>query len=116
MPDQFQIDAKIFMDNPVSQSDDFSPFYLRVHSCKIIRESIGGLAYNFEVSCDGVCGFLVKPEVIGCQPASVAINFFNRFINVGKEEGKLSFQTYTISFSICFKNRGLTARFETTST
>jgi hypothetical protein len=59
LPDNFKVDAKIVVDYPVSQTNDFVPFNFRMISLELVGQAIRGLSYNLKISDYRVYGFLV---------------------------------------------------------
>jgi hypothetical protein len=59
LPDNFNVYAKIIVDYPVSQANDFVPFDFRMISLELVGQAIRGLTYNLKISDYGVYSFLV---------------------------------------------------------
>jgi hypothetical protein len=58
-PDNLKVNTEIFMNDPVSQSNDLKPFYLRMTLLEFVGQPIGGLTHNFKISGYGINGFLI---------------------------------------------------------
>jgi hypothetical protein len=59
LPDNLKVDAKVFMNDSMSQPNDFVPFHARMSLLKVIRQPICGLAYNLKISDHRINGLLV---------------------------------------------------------
>jgi hypothetical protein len=63
-PDDGQIYAEIFVDNAMTKSYDFLSLDVGVRTLEVVRQSVGRLTNNFEVSYDCVDRLAVDGETL----------------------------------------------------
>jgi len=59
LPDNLKVDAEVFMDDSMTQTNNFVPFHARMFFLKVIRQPICGLAYNLKIYSHRIDGLLV---------------------------------------------------------
>ena len=76
------------MDDTVPQTNNFGPFDLGVLGLEILRQPVGGLSDDLQVSHDRINGLLIFYKSIVIHTRHIAFDLFNRFPNVLDQEGK----------------------------
>ena len=60
VPDDYQVDAEILVDQNVSQARNPVPIHLRISQPYIFRNAFCGLTKDFEIADNSIYGFLIS--------------------------------------------------------
>jgi hypothetical protein len=82
VPDNFGVNARVFVNQDVPQSGDLLPLYFRGLRSDFGSQVLDRLTNDFEVADDCVNSALVRLELIEAQISSVAANLRDRVQNV----------------------------------
>ena len=81
-PEIFIVNAEIFMNNTVAESNNPSPFYFWMFGFKITRNSVGCLTDNLKISNNSIHRFIIPDKIIIRHSFCIAHGLFYSIINV----------------------------------
>jgi hypothetical protein len=86
LPDDLNVDIEVIVDDAMSETNNLRPFDFWVLRPEILRQAVGGLSDDFEVSHDRVNGLLISHKRIVIHTGYIAFDLFNRFPNIFDQE------------------------------
>src|SRR3989338_1766694 len=117
IPNPFQTDSKILMDNNIPHTGNLFPWNIRISISKMIIYILYRFTNNFQSSQNRILNLTAFIKIILCKRANVIFYCQDTFPNIMKIEFYIPFHKIeTSSLNICFFIRGLMAEYSTKST